>query len=461
MSALARQMLVVALLLAAVIGLFVAAQSGRQRLEEATRRVELVAQRQHALAEVSQLLRQAESSERGYLLVGKPEYFAPFEEAAAKFAPALQSLDELFATAGPQIRADIEQLKRLSDAKFTELRRTADLFRTAGRGAAMSLVRTDVGALTMSQIEDLVHEIEARDTEDIFAASRSWRTNRWASVATTSAALVASMGLLLLLSRLGLRHLRSKELEAEQLAARQAELEQLVEHRTAELSELSTHLQSLAEQEKAALSRELHDELGGLLVAARMDVSWLEERLGTTDAEVQTHFRRVHEALKAGVDVKRRVIESLRPTLLDNLGLFPALHWQVRDCCQRAGLKYVERYPEGQIHLTSEASIVVFRIVQEALTNILKHARAHSVEVSVEPRAPWLLLRIRDDGVGLPVERLRALRSHGLAAMRVRAAGLGGRWQIDRPKGGGTQIEIRLPLKRVLAEALPRVAVGA
>ena len=110
-----------------------------------------------------------------------------------------------------------------------------------------------------------------------------------------SAALLASTGLLLFLSRLTLRQLRSKERETEQLEVRQAELERLVERRTEELSELSTHLQAVAEQEKAALSRELHDELGGLLVAARMDLSWLEERIASHDPEVRRYFERVHE----------------------------------------------------------------------------------------------------------------------------------------------------------------------
>jgi signal transduction histidine kinase len=322
-------------------------------------------------------------------------------------------------------------------------------------------MRTDVGVLKMQRIDDRVRSIDKSETANILLASESWQTRRWVSLATTSAALAATVGLVLLLSRLVMRQLRFRELEATELAQRQAELERLVEQRTEELSDLSTHLQSLAEREKSALSRELHDELGGLLVAARMDVSWIEERLKSQDPELQAHFRRVHEALQSGVDVKRRVVENLRPSLLDNLGLFPALRSQVADSCGRAGLRCIERYPNEELHLTPESSITVFRIVQEALTNIVKHARAQRVEVTVEPRAPWLILRIRDDGVGLPLERLRALRSHGLAAMRQRAAGLGGYWQVRRPAGGGTEVEVRLPLDRVLEETPAAYGTGA
>ncbi|HUJ24522.1 MAG TPA: CHASE3 domain-containing protein [Myxococcales bacterium] len=453
MNSVARQMLVVALLLATVVTLFVAAQLGQRRLEEASARIALTSQRLQALADVWQLLRQAESSQRGYILVGNAEYLTPFQQAAAGFDGALQRLAAAYSGAREPTRSDVAQLEQLSDAKFGEMRSTIEAFGIRGRAAALEIIRTDLGTSTMAQIDDLVRKIEAHDSAEAVEASRRWHINRWVSIATTSAALVASTGLLLLLSRLTLRQLRSKERETEQLAARQAELEQLVESRTEELSELSTHLQSVAEQEKAALSRELHDELGGLLVAARMDLSWLEERIGSDDPEVRGYFRRVQEALQAGVDIKRRVIESLRPTLLDNLGLVPALRWQVAEACERAGLRHLEHYPEEEPALTPQASIAVFRIVQEALANVLKHARATAVEVTLETAEPWLLVRVRDDGVGVPPERLLALRAHGLAAMRQRARGLGGHWHVQRPASGGTEIEVRLPLARVLARA--------
>src|SRR6202140_622217 len=168
-----------------------------------------------------------------------------------------------------------------------------------------------------------------------------------------------------------------------------------------------------------------------------MDVSWLEDRVATSDPEVQAHFKRVHDALQAGVDVKRRVVENLRPTLLDNLGLFPALRWLVSDTCGRAGLKCTERYPPEELSLPPEASIAVFRIVQEAMTNILKHAKARNVEISIESRHQSLIVSVRDDGVGLPLERLQALRSHGPAGMGHRAVGLGGQWRVVLPPGGG------------------------
>jgi signal transduction histidine kinase len=450
-SAAARQMMLVALLLATVLGLFVAAELGQRKLEEVRRQVERGAQREQALAEVLQLLSQAESSQRGSILLGDAGYLEPYQEAVGKIPQALRELDQAFASADGPVRADIEQIERLSNAKRVEMAETLNLYRQHGPSAALDLIRTDIGKWTMSQLAQRVRKIQALETSNIVAASRSWRIDRWINLATTTTALAASMFLVLLLCRLVVSYVRSKERETEDLAERSTELERLVRRRTEELSQLSTHLQSLAEQERSTLSRELHDELGGLLVAARMDVSWLEDRVATSDPEVRAHFKRVHEALQAGVEVKRRVVENLRPTLLDNLGLFPALRWQVADSCGRAGLHCTERYPPEELDLIPEASIAIFRIVQEALTNILRHAHAHNVEISIESRHQSLIVRVRDDGVGLPLEPRQALRSHGLAAMRHRAVGLGGQSQVLCMTGGGTEIEVRLPLDRILA----------
>jgi signal transduction histidine kinase len=184
-----------------------------------------------------------------------------------------------------------------------------------------------------------------------------------------------------------------------------------------------------------------------------MDVSWIEERVGGGDPELLAHLKRVQDALLEGVDLKRRVVESLRPTLLDNLGLIPALRWQIADSCGRAGVKCIEKYPREDLNLIPEASIAIFRIVQESLTNILKHAQAHNVEVSIQTQANSLVITVRDDGLGLPDDRREALRSHGLAAMRHRATALGGQFRANRLEARGTQIEVRLPLDRITSPA--------
>jgi signal transduction histidine kinase len=448
MMSMARQVLVIGLMLAAIGGLFVAATSGQRELEEASRRIEQAARRARALGDDMQLLTQAESGQRGYILLGDSSYLVPYEDAVEKMPSTVERLGAAFTSSDPNAQADVDEIIRLTRDKFSEMRETLELYRTRGRGAATALIRSDYGQRTMSQISQRVGRVQSAETFDMLDASQSWHSNRWLHYGIQSAAAAACVVLVFLLRRLVLRYVSTKEREAEELAARQTELESLVKKRTEDLSELSTHLQSVAEKERAALSRELHDELGGLLVAARMDLSWLEEKVGSSDPDIRAQFKRVQDALQAGVDLKRRVVENLRPTLLDNLGLLPALRWQVADTCGRAGLHCTERYPNEDLRLTPEASIAIFRIVQESLTNILKHANASSVEVSIETIADWLVVRVRDDGVGLPADRRGTLRSHGLAAMRHRANGLGGEWRIDRAERG-TLIEVRLPIARI------------
>jgi signal transduction histidine kinase len=455
-----RQMVLIVLLLVAVLGLFVAAVSGQRQLERASREVEDDAQRGRALADVLQLLSRAESAQRGFMLLGDPTYLEPFEESTARLPDALRQLDKVFTGARAPVRAEVEEIERLSARKLNEMGATLRVYRLQGPSAAVGLVRTDIGELTMAHIGDRANRLQTLETEDIIATSRSWRNDRWVTWGITGGALAATLYLVILLRRVVLRYVRVKERETIELQEWGSELEQQLRHRNEELTELSTHLQALAEREKSALSRELHDELGGLLVAARMDVSWLEERMAADDPELRSRFARVQEALQSGVEIKRRVVENLRPTLLDNLGLFPALRWQVADSCSRAGLGYVEHFPPVEPQLTADAGIALFRIVQEALTNIVKHAQARTVEIALEMQPEWLVLRIRDDGVGLPPERLRALGSHGLAAMRHRATALGGSWRAVPLRERGTEVEVRLPLSRVLARAAPRARLS-
>jgi signal transduction histidine kinase len=213
---------------------------------------------------------------------------------------------------------------------------------------------------------------------------------------------------------------------------------------------LSTHLQEISEKEKYALSRELHDELGGLLVSARMDLSWLQRKMPTEDETILQRFKRIQESLTAGVNLKRRVVEELRPTLLDNMGLFSALRWQLKESCGRAGMKCTERYPDEELQIMPHASIAIFRTVQESLTNILKHSGAKNVDLAVEVLERELVIQVSDDGKGLPADRLKSLGSHGLASMRHRITSLGGRWSASNLPAGGTLISARIPLSNVL-----------
>ncbi len=181
-----------------------------------------------------------------------------------------------------------------------------------------------------------------------------------------------------------------------------------------------------------------------------MDISWAEQRLPDIDPDVKQRLHRVQQNLSAGVDLKRRIIEELRPTLLDNVGLFAALRWQLKVSCRSAGLKCIESFPEEEPKFTSEAAIALFRIAQEAFVNILKHSGAKSMDLTLDVDNDSIVMQISDDGKGAPPGRLSAIGSHGMASMRHRVRALDGRLDVRSPASGGMTLLVRVPAARAL-----------
>jgi signal transduction histidine kinase len=440
------------LMIGFLIGLFLLAAAGQSRLGAADERMHNSQLRQQALSEFVALMRDAEAGQRGYLLTGEKAYLEPYSEAVPKVAAALDRIHQTYG--GREDGRQIQELRVLTGRKLGELEASLALFNKKSPAPALNVVRTDVGKHTMDDISKIVDAMRAADTRELAAASAEWqadfRLSRWLS----AVGVMLNIALVLLATRFVYGEMRRRARQAADLRGQKQELERQVVERTRDLTALSTHLQGVSELEKSALSRELHDELGGLLVAARMDLSWLQQRLPTSDPNIEQRFKRIHDSLSAGVDLKRRVVEELRPTLLDNMGLYTALRWQFKETCRRAGLVCTEKIPETETKFDPDAAIGVFRIAQEAMTNILKHAEAKSVDLSVGVEGSNFVLRVTDDGRGIPKNRLQTSTSHGLVSMRHRIAALGGSCDVQSGNGGGTMVIASIPLRRMLSVEL-------
>jgi signal transduction histidine kinase len=214
--------------------------------------------------------------------------------------------------------------------------------------------------------------------------------------------------------------------------------------RTQELSSLSAFLQTHYEREKAALARELHDALGGILTPAKMDLSWLQTRLGQ-DPQYGERMARLSALIDQGIDLKRRIIENLRPSLLDHLGFAAAVQWFVDETCGAAKIR--SRVTISKLErLSPDLEIALYRVVQESVTNVVRHARAKNVELIVERTPAGLRVAVWDDGVGIEdLERARK-QSHGFAGMTQRMRAINGTLDIVSRKDEGTRVEAFLPL---------------
>lgn len=224
-------------------------------------------------------------------------------------------------------------------------------------------------------------------------------------------------------------------------------VERQVEERTRELSSLSNFLQTHSEREKALLARELHDALGGILTPAKMDLAWLEGRLAD-HPDYGPRILRLSALIDSGIDLKRRIIENLRPSLLDHLGLASALHWYVQETCRSAGIESRLMVSERLERLPSDLEIALYRLVQESVNNIVKHAQAKALDLTLERTDDGLQLSIADDGVGIADLEYAKRLSHGLAGMMHRVRSVGGSFDVRSQPGKGTRIDVFVPLAR-------------
>lgn len=424
-----------------VTSAFLITEARRAQVMDTATHIQRSQERIRLLVEIQSLITDAETGERGYMLTGDSSYLAPYEQAKQQIALYLDQLRNAYAGGNAEMLKKSDQLVGFVGAKFAELDAAVALYETNAKGA-LALVKTNVGQQVMDSLRTLITEMRQTERESVLAETGTWQRTHIINRNIAAAGTLLNIILILLAG-----HLASAEIRRRTTIA--MDLEKQVAERTRELSALSSHLQRVSEVEKSALARELHDELGGLLVAIKMDLSQLQRGLDLSKPETRTRWDRIQEALTAGVDLKRRVVEQLRPTLLDNMGLIAALRWQLEETCKQANLLLNEQLPEEEPAITNDAAIAIFRVAQEALTNVVKHAQATAVRALLEISDEALSLTIEDNGVGLPPERWTVVGSHGLSSMRHRLRSLGGELKIEAVEPSGTRLRIVAPIAQI------------
>ena len=212
-----------------------------------------------------------------------------------------------------------------------------------------------------------------------------------------------------------------------------------------ELASFAAESAGVREQEKSRIARELHDELAQSLTALKMDTIWMRDHVGDDDASAQEKISEMLTMLDAAVASVRRIAADLRPLVLDDLGFVPAIEWVAQNFTQRTGIPCDLQVDES-LELEEPFATGVFRIVQESLVNVGKHARATKVEVEVKASGDDLLLRVQDDGIGFRPNAPRKPQSLGLVGLRERAMLMRGDVKVESAPGTGTIIEARIPV---------------
>ena len=426
--------------------------------QDATGALDSLGERAAARTRLNDLVKgllDAETGQRGYLLTERIEYLRPYTRASGEVRAALAWLAPHYAN-DEKTAAVMRELSRESEAKLSELATTLELHDRGVENGWRDFMLSDIGREKMERVRTLGERLLSYETEQVQSGRKGvYQTLMLNRIGVSAMAALSLLALFMYLRQTATLD-RALKAESSRVASERDRLETEVTARTAQLKELAQHLQTVQEDERYSLSRELHDELGALLTAAKLDVARLKSRLGAT-ATPDTAERLAHlnETLNGGIALKRRIIEDLRPSSLSNLGLVAALEILVREFAARSELA-VSHTLEA-VELGASSQLTVYRIVQEALTNILKYARASRVTVTLA-RDDELHARIsvRDDGVGFDPATPR-LATHGLIGMRYRIEAEGGTMNLQSSPGAGTLVEATLPLlaiDAVVADAL-------
>ncbi len=392
------------------------------------------------------LVLDAESSLRGYFISDADTYLGPSRTATAEIDNELKGLEILLQGSPSQLK-NLAQLKTLIRRKMMTLDETINVYKQGGLADIVNIARVSDERATMDEIRLQVVIMVREQNEALATGSAAFYREYQKAVLLGIGINGLAILVLIMFYQLVRRSFQNRAAVEFALKNANDTLESTVVKRTEQLSVLSRHLISVNEVEKARLARELHDELGAHLTSISMDLGAVTQQLAQSHPELAAQLRHAKATLLETVELKRRIVEDLRPSLLDNLGLCAAIESYCEDF---ARMSSVRCDTDVAIHIDNREAtltIALFRIVQESLTNILKYAKAGTVSVSLKRNETGLVLRVLDDGIGITEDALQKPMSHGLLGMRERALLLGGSLTVKPgPQGTGTCVEALIPL---------------
>ena len=400
---------------------------------------------------------EAESGQRGFILTGDRAYLAPYDAALKDIDVLLKRLGANVPRAMNESEA-MQAFRHLLSQKIGEMALTVRL-RQEERGEVVNFVMTSNVGLEQMRAFQLQGDALLAQADAVVAANRAelYRLLNVSRFGLAAGVLAAFFAFFLYVNQT--RTLRETDARQKQLLeAERDALESQVRERTARLTELANYLQQAVEDERAHLARELHDELGALLTAAKLNVARVKSKLPKDEVDVTERLQHLTETLNQGIALKRRIIEDLRPSSLSNLGLVASLEILTREFADRSGIEVVTALEPVDLDANSE--LTIYRLVQEALTNIGKYAKANKVHVNLKNYVYHAEVSVTDDGVGFDPADLPQ-SSHGLVGMRHRVEASGGRLDVNSQPGRGSRVSGTVPRRSAKQQQELAAAVSA
>jgi signal transduction histidine kinase len=440
-SVVKRNPIVFPLACLAVVAMVLVSETSYWRSVETLGNLTEVGAARAKVQDLAQGMLDAESGQRGYLITRRDEYLRPYERALTQIDQSLKFLDQYYRK-DTNSTAVLAKLHTVVEAKLSELSETMRLQREGKNDAAMQLMLSDIGKEKMEAVRQLTGELMAQESKKVAANREEVYRTLWLS--RLGVLVLSALGLLALFMYLRQNSALDQQREEQQrlVQAERDHLEVEVGQRTAQLIELTDHLQTAREDERHRLARNLHDELGALLTSAKLDAARIRSRLAGGPPEALERLTHLVDTLNSSIALGRRIIEDLRPSTLGNLGLVPTLEILARDFSTTSGVQVHCKLEH--VKLPPDAQLVVYRLVQEAITNITKYARATQVWITLGKDEGRAHVSVQDNGVGFDT-RQQPRSAFGLIGMRYRVEAEGGQFRLQSSPGEGTRIDVTLP----------------
>ena len=393
---------------------------------------------------------EAESAQRGYLLTSKPSYIAPFDGALKRARDLVKSIETNIVN---QSRAkkqpvDLKWVRAITaniDSKSAEMILTIRLMNQNKQKEALEVINLDVGRLEMQKFimhtDKLINEHNLK-IDDLIDKRRSTVNLARASVIGGSLLLIS---LVVMVIKQLLTELRLKSELQNQAVAQNTVYENKLLQQTKLLRSMALDYQSDVERERQKLSRELHDELGSIFTATKMDLAWTIKKLADIAPDLVTKLTKTTSYIDQGIQFQRHIVQELHPSMISTFGFWPALNALIKDAAERNKWALKLNLPEETVKLNETISLVTYRIVQESLNNANKYAKATEVIIDIMLDDNHLKMEIEDNGIGIDTAALKST-THGLSGMRHRVLAIGGHFEMISKPGEGVYIMALIPL---------------